>query len=54
MEKGNVRSSSVKMLDYLKAESKKFIGKDRPFPNLSQLVNAAVRSYHTTLREAEK
>jgi len=54
MNKNNNLSSAVKMLNYLKKESSKFVGKSKPFPSLSQLVNAAVREYLATLKRNKK
>lgn len=54
MVKNKDSSSTVKMLNYLKKESSKFVGRDKPFPSLSQLVNTAVREYLSILKRSKK
>lgn len=54
MVKDNNLSSAVKMLDYLKDEASKFVGENKPFPSLAQLVNTAVREYLPKLKKGKK
>lgn len=54
MDKNSPQSSPVKILNYLMKDALKFVGKNKPFPSLSQLVNTSVREYLPKLKVKKK